>query len=612
MDKVMRQTDPNFRDVHQKARDGMMDDEAVDFLLRRHYSSLSTVEREAFKKDALFLMPTWKLTKQITKKYLLDVGNPIAVIKADEAELKYQIHLCDFSIPRTDVLMVAVRVQLQSNFIVELRLYNGVVGWIEKTVYADKQGPNAVNAPLPAYVVVNFPIAKIPADEAWDPYNLTWVPIPPKQFEYKLHCCRVTMMPLRIHKATSVHKGQGISCGKGMRDELVAVGLGGATASPGIDLVSLLRTTEISALAIYDDIDITREQLFKIGQGKGYDKKREFKSKLEDIQAKTVPPMITLIKSEDNSKEPTFSGGCQRLAQWFRSVQHALPPMEKQLDGDALEKASTTFLDSLEETSSENSGVKNKTKISSAAKKVFTSSNKHSLRKSVSATKRSSTRLDDVQRVVCPDRKKALRSTAKHFSTCRYTRPLNDRETLELAFNRFTEVPGDGNCGYYVIQKYLEQKGLSAACDNGNFRKALRQYGIDHLDTLIVADKYFDRNISVSHTTLTNRQKQTRVMKRLDEIWNPRLLFDNGCDSTFWMFEDIAFPLAVLKWKINVVLYSDYNAIQGSGTTCCTYDGIQDDVKRTYQEEIVLPDTIASNMLYYVFVNVGCGKIGNH
>lgn len=78
------------------------------------------------------------------------------------------------------------------------------------------------------------------------------------------------------------------------------------------------------------------------------------------------------------------------------------------------------------------------------------------------------------------------------------------------------------------------------------------------------------------------------------------------------MFEDIAFPLAVLKWKINVVLYSDYNAIQGSGTTCYTYDGIQDDVKWTYQEEIVLPDTIASNTLYSVFVVVGCGKIGNH
>jgi hypothetical protein len=135
-------------------------------------------------------------------------------------------------------------------------------------------------------------------------------------------------------------------------------------------------------------------------------------------------------------------------------------------------------------------------------------------------------------------------------------------------------VPGDGNCGYYVIQQYIEEKGLSLACDNGNLRKALRQYGIDHLDTLIVVGKYFDRNISVSHTTLSNGQKQTRVMKRLKKIQKPKGSFDNGCDSTFWMFEDIVLPLAVLKWKINVVLYSDYYVIQGSGTTYYTDDGI--------------------------------------
>jgi hypothetical protein len=31
MNKVIRQTDPNFRDVLQNARDGTMDDGAVDF-----------------------------------------------------------------------------------------------------------------------------------------------------------------------------------------------------------------------------------------------------------------------------------------------------------------------------------------------------------------------------------------------------------------------------------------------------------------------------------------------------------------------------------------------------------------------------------------------------
>jgi hypothetical protein len=56
---------------------------------------------------------------------------------------------------------------------VEQELYNGVVGTIMKIVYAHKQGPNAANALLPAYVVVDFPFMKIPPDEAWDKKNPT-------------------------------------------------------------------------------------------------------------------------------------------------------------------------------------------------------------------------------------------------------------------------------------------------------------------------------------------------------------------------------------------------------------------------------------------------------
>jgi hypothetical protein len=58
MDKVIRQTDPAFRNLLQKVRDGTMDDDAVDLLFHRHYSSLSKEEKEAFNKHALFLMPT--------------------------------------------------------------------------------------------------------------------------------------------------------------------------------------------------------------------------------------------------------------------------------------------------------------------------------------------------------------------------------------------------------------------------------------------------------------------------------------------------------------------------------------------------------------------------
>jgi hypothetical protein len=136
-------------------------------------------------------------------------------------------------------------------------------------------------------------------------------------------------MALRIHKATFVHKGQGISCGKGKPDEMVVVGLGGERGSPGLDLVTLSRATEMIGMAIYDEIPMTREQLFKIGRGKGYDKKREFESRLGAIQRNTVPPMIALITSLVPSKEKSFSGGCQWLIEWFRKVQDVLPPVGK-------------------------------------------------------------------------------------------------------------------------------------------------------------------------------------------------------------------------------------------------------------------------------------------
>jgi hypothetical protein len=275
------------------------------------------------------------------------VSNSIAVFKADKSDLKYQIQSPDFSIPSTNMLMVGARVQLQANFLVEQELYNGSVGTIVKIVYAHKQGPNnAANALLPAYVVVDFPFMKILPDKAWDKKNPTWVPVPPTVFRCKRDCCRVTMMALHIHKATSVHKGQGTACGKGKPDELVMVGLGGERGSPGLDLVALSRANEIG-MGIYDDIPITREQLFKIGRGKGYDKKREFESKLGAIQTKRVPPMIALITSQDPSIEKSFSGGCRWLMEWFRKDQDVLPSTEKQLDADALEMATKTFLGSL-------------------------------------------------------------------------------------------------------------------------------------------------------------------------------------------------------------------------------------------------------------------------
>jgi hypothetical protein len=127
---------------------------------------------------------------------------------------------------------------------------------------------------------------------------------------------------------------------------------------------------------------MTREQLFKIGRGKGYDKKREFESNLGEIQRKTVPPMIALITSLDPSKKKSFSGGCQWLIEWFCKVQDVLPPTEKQLNADALEMATKTFLDSvLTDPPSAKNATSFGAKLSASVQKRSTSAKKLAVRK---------------------------------------------------------------------------------------------------------------------------------------------------------------------------------------------------------------------------------------
>jgi hypothetical protein len=57
------------------------------------------------------------------------------------------------------------------------------------------------------------------------------------------------------------------------------------------------------------------------------------------------------------------------LIEWFRIVQHAPPPVEKQLDIDALDKATKIFLDSLTERPSDKKATYVPVKLSTSAKK---------------------------------------------------------------------------------------------------------------------------------------------------------------------------------------------------------------------------------------------------
>ena len=114
---------------------------------------------------------------------------------------------------------------LLKNYIVELGLVNGSIGTVQNIIYKNKQGPHQSGS-LPAYVIVNFPECQIPEnDKCFENYPRSCVPIPVDEFKCELFCCSATTVPLRVCKAISIHKCQGISIGPGKRWEKVCINL---------------------------------------------------------------------------------------------------------------------------------------------------------------------------------------------------------------------------------------------------------------------------------------------------------------------------------------------------------------------------------------------------
>ena len=67
-------------------------------------------------------------------------------------------------------------------------------------------------------------------------------------------CCTVTSIPLRVCKALSVHKLQGMSVGPEhpFQSAVIYLSERRERTNPGSELVAISRDTDISFLAIYD------------------------------------------------------------------------------------------------------------------------------------------------------------------------------------------------------------------------------------------------------------------------------------------------------------------------------------------------------------------------
>ena len=105
------------------------------------------------------------------------------------------------------------------------------------------------------------------------------IPIAPITICYERKCCTVTSIPLRVCKAITIDKVQGMSIGPQKPFESVIISLPekGERINPGSKLVTFSRVTTISALAICDINGlITIETMKNIETGSSYNKSKVF------------------------------------------------------------------------------------------------------------------------------------------------------------------------------------------------------------------------------------------------------------------------------------------------------------------------------------------------
>ena len=325
MDQTVRQREGLFKDSIQEMREGTVTEATCDAYMARRLTQLPELERQSFEREALYLVPTWKATVPITFKYLLALDSPVARIDA-----KYQYSgrvnhaAAEVNLPVQNALCVGAVVMVLSNFLVERKLFNGSMGDVIKIVYETDAGPREAGS-LPAYIVVDIPKWELPdGEQPWDPDNPTHVPIPVVTLRCDKKCCSMTTIPLRVCKAMTIHKSQGMTVAERELWKKLVVLLPSLNSpsgkTPGIAQVAVSRAAELAILAFLSTVEepLTRELLQKIGTTAAYNGRRAFEARLRQSAATTQLSVRDEIIACDDSDQQTFEGGFNALVRWFR------------------------------------------------------------------------------------------------------------------------------------------------------------------------------------------------------------------------------------------------------------------------------------------------------
>ena len=206
-------------------------------------------------------------------------------------------------------------------------MFNGTTGHIVKVVYRPDGSPQRGSEI--AYVLFRVPGLRLPSGDVWDEDDPEVVPIPMVSVRCENDCCSMRTIPIRVHKATSIHKAQGMTIGEGQPFQKVVVGLCGLCCKMcGSELVALSRAMEMGDLALWEDIPITVKYLLELGKGAASDGKRLFEQGLADLQSQTAPGLIDRVASNDNGPGPkTFAGGWVSLLRWYFEKVEATPDL---------------------------------------------------------------------------------------------------------------------------------------------------------------------------------------------------------------------------------------------------------------------------------------------
>jgi len=223
------------------------------------------------------------------------------------------------SFPQRNALAVGATVMLLTNIVPEYDLKNGSVGIIREIVYEHKEGSTKDPTIHPEYVLVEFPECKIPQEKALIDGKPKLVPIPPFEMRCEKQCCSECTIPLRVCKAISSYKSQGISVGEGEIYEKAVIGIPsqGAKKTPGLEQMVFARAKEYKDFAIIEDEPLSREQFLKIGQGEATNMRIAFVERLKKLMNETCEPIISKLEEMGDGD---FDKGYDILVQKYREA----------------------------------------------------------------------------------------------------------------------------------------------------------------------------------------------------------------------------------------------------------------------------------------------------